>query len=139
MEVGGIKIRDFCVLAGKMIKIEVDLLNIAGKLEKENNMLRKIYRFCSATETAAALESIYGKLSQLDPEMCLLVTSVESNVKNSVVLEALGPVLSVAEEILPHMYQLKEKQRMLADAGKAFETHALSSGMNRLISRGWKV
>lgn len=67
--------------------------------------------------------------------MRLLITSVESNVKNSVMLEAFGPVLAVAEEIIPHTNGLKGKQLLSADARKAFGTHMLAAGMNGLISR----
>lgn len=130
--------RIFCAIAGKIIKIEVDLVNLGAKLQKKENKIinkmNKIYLFCSATETVAALESIYGKRSQMETEMRLLINSAESNMKNLVLLEALGLVLAVADKIAPHTNGLKEKQQLMANAREAFGTHVLRSRMDRLVS-----
>lgn len=67
--------------------------------------------------------------------MRLLVSSAESNLKVSVLLEALEPVLAVAEETLPHTIGLQEKQRLLANSRQAFGTQVLASRLNRLASR----
>lgn len=131
MEVGGIGLREFCTFAEKIIRIQVDLLNLAATLEKRN----KIYRFCSAPESPAVLESVYGKLSQMENQVQLLIVSVWSDVKVSVLLEAFEPVLTAAEQIIPRMTGLKGKQLLLADDRKAFGTHVLASRMNRLITR----
>lgn len=55
--------------------------------------------------------------------------------KNSVVLEALGSVLALAQKIIPDMAGLKENQQLVADARQVFGTHVISSRMNRLVSR----
>lgn len=102
-----------------------------AKLEKRI----KFYRFCLASETAATLESIGGKLSQMDTGMRVLIISVRSDVKVSVLLEAFEPVLAVAEEIIPHIDGLKENQQLLKDARKAFGIHVLYSHMNRLVTK----
>lgn len=114
MEVGGIGLGEFCVIAGRIFSVEVELLNMGGKLEKMN----KAYRFCSAPEIVAGLEAISAKLAQTETEMRLMITSVRSDVKASELLEAFEPVLAVAEEIIPHRDRMKEKQRLLADARK---------------------
>lgn len=134
VEVGGIGLPEFCVIAGKIIKIEVELLNMGGKLEKMNKIHRLI-RFCSAPESASNLGSICGKLTQMETEMRLLIASLTSDVKVSVLLETLRPFLAVAEEFMPHMEGLKKNQQLLADTRKAFGTHMLAARMNRLITR----
>ena len=109
-----------------------------AKMTKQTKIwdkINKIYVYCSAPEKVAALESIKGKLSHMKTEMRLLVTTVRSDVKNSVVLQAMGSVLKIAEEIKPHMVGLKENQQLVADARLAFDTQVLKSGMNRMISR----
>lgn len=67
--------------------------------------------------------------------MRILIISVRSETKNSVLLEAVEPVLSIADEIIPNMDGLKEKQKLVADALQAYGTHVLGSRMNRLVSR----
>lgn len=52
-----------------------------------------------------------------------MIISLRSEVKVSVLLEAFEPVLDAAEEIIPHTDGFKEKQRLLADARKAFGTN----------------
>jgi len=131
VEVGGIELRDFCSMAAKIIRIEVDLLNLAAKAVKKN----RIHRFCSAPETATALGSIHGKLSRMETEMHLLITTLRSDVKVSVLLETFVPVLAAAEKILPYQDGFEENRRLLTDARKAFGTHVLSSRMNRLIAQ----
>lgn len=139
VEAGGIQLGTFCSIAARFVKIEVDLIRLGAKMEKNENKIlnkiNKIHLFCSATETVAGLESIQGKLSQMETEVRLLINSVESNMKNSVVLEALGPVLAVAEKIVPDTAGFEENQQLLADARRAFGTHVLKSRLNRLISR----
>jgi len=119
-------------IAGKIIIIEFQLLNIGGNLEKKNNIiLNKInssstYCFFLATEIVDALKSIGGKLSQMETEMRHLIILERSDVKNSVILEALQPVLAVAQKIIPYMDGLKEKQQLLEDTRTAFESRALA-------------
>lgn len=138
VEVGGIDARDFCAIAEKFLRIEVDLTNMRARMQKKENRIwnkiSNIYLFCSAAETVAGLESICTKLAQMETEMRLLVTSVRTDVKTSVMLEAFIPVLAVVEEIIPHIDGLKEKKQLVTDARKAFGTQVLSSRMNRLVS-----
>ena len=101
-------------------------------MEKKNNIiLNKInssstYCFFLATEIVDALKSIGGKLSQMETEMRHLIILERSDVKNSVILEALQPVLAVAQKIIPYMDGLKEKQQLLEDTRTAFESRALA-------------
>lgn len=44
VEVGGIDLRDFCVLASKIIKMEVDLVNMRAKLVKKEQNTPLLFR-----------------------------------------------------------------------------------------------
>jgi len=134
VEVGGIGLETFCVLAGKIYRIEVDLLKIRERLNK-TGLRNKVYRFCSASESTATLESIQSKLSQMESELRLLETSIRSDVKASVLIESLAPLMDAAAEIMPHMDGLAEKNQLLMNVQKAFGTHVLSSRMNRLVAK----
>jgi len=131
VELGGIGLEEFCIIAAKIMKIEADILNMRDLLVRRG----KIYRLCSAPGTVSALESINSKLSQMETEIRLLACSVRSDMKVSVLLEAFEPVLDVVEEIIPQMDRLKEKKRLLANAREAFGTQGLASRMNRLVAR----
>lgn len=41
LEQGGLELSDFCTIAGQIVKIEVDLVNLAAKLKK-NKILDKV-------------------------------------------------------------------------------------------------
>lgn len=117
------RLRDFCIIAGKIIKIEDDLLNMQDSLSKMN----QVYRFCSATETVAALESVCAKLALLEMEIRLMIPSLETNAQVSAILEA--------SEMNPNTEESRRKQRMLNDAGKVFGTGVIASRLNNLLVR----
>jgi len=82
--------RDFCSIAGKIEKIKDELEDLRTKLKKKRNTL---YRFISATESIASLESACGKLGHIETEMRLLITSARSDVKASVLIESFEPLV----------------------------------------------
>lgn len=89
VEAGSIQLGTFCSIAAKFIIIELELISLGAKMQKKDNKilnkLKKMHPFCSATEAAASLESIHRRLRHMETEMRLLIDSVESNLKNSVV------------------------------------------------------
>lgn len=73
-------------------------------------------------------------MQQFMTELRLLVTSGKSDVKVSVLVATIEPLLDAAAEILPDNERLKDKKGLLADAQQTLCTYALSSKMRGLVS-----
>lgn len=97
-----------------------DLISSGAKMEPQEkkivNKVNKICLFCSITETGAASESIWEKLSSTKTEMIQLANSTEANTKNSMTLVALGPMSAIESRQASRSYARIPKNTNRASA-----------------------
>lgn len=107
----------------------MDLYNIARKIGKINDALQelpkkigkrrnRIYRFCSATESVAALDSLCNRLSK----MISIIAPERSEVKSSLMI---GMISDLDHE---------EKETINSCLRQALETNTLGSRTKTLLS-----
>lgn len=130
VQVQGIGMMQFCQTARNINDIGDGLRKTNVKLEG----IGRIHSFFRATEIVADLQSICSKLSLLEMELRLLIPSVQTNAKGSVIMEVLAPLVGIAMESNPDDKELKDKRQLLNDARQAFGSMVLGSRMNKLVA-----
>lgn len=96
VEVQGIGLLEFCEVVRSIHEVEDELHKWHAKYMRMN----RLNKFITATESIATLESVCKKLSNMESEIRTLIPSVQSNTKNSVIMEVLVPLLEGAAEII---------------------------------------
>lgn len=91
-------------------------------------------KFCTATESVAALEAVCNELSKMQLQMNQMIPTAQINGKLSTMTEAMRPLLEFVAEITPQKEHVARKQALPNHARHAFGTDILNYEMNGLIT-----